>query len=61
MICCFPRQLAFVAALTLTFPSLIIQAAGIDSLTGTDSPLAKGEVIAFFGDSITQGLSLIHI
>jgi len=55
MICCFPRQLAFVAALTLTFPSLIIQAAGIDSLTGTDSPLAKGEVIAFFGDSITQG------
>ena len=30
-------------------------AAGIDSLTANDSPLAKGEVIAFFGDSITQG------
>jgi len=29
--------------------------AGIDALTSPDSPLAKGEVIAFFGDSITQG------
>ena len=28
---------------------------GIDTLTAKDSPLAKGEVIAFFGDSITQG------
>lgn len=28
---------------------------GIDSLTAESSPLAKGEVIAFFGDSITQG------
>jgi lysophospholipase L1-like esterase len=28
---------------------------GIDALTAKDSPLAKGEVIAFFGDSITQG------
>ena len=28
---------------------------GIDALVGKNSPLAKGEVIAFFGDSITQG------
>ena len=28
---------------------------GIEALTRKDSPLAKGEVIAFFGDSITQG------
>ena len=28
---------------------------GIDVLTAKDSPLAEGEVIAFFGDSITQG------
>lgn len=28
---------------------------GIDALVGEDSPLSKGEVIAFFGDSITQG------
>lgn len=27
---------------------------GIDALAGKDSPLSKGEVIAFFGDSITQ-------
>ena len=27
----------------------------IDALTAKNSPLAKGEVIAFFGDSITQG------
>lgn len=29
-------------------------AASIASLTGKESPLSKGEVIAFFGDSITQ-------
>lgn len=28
---------------------------GIDALTAKTSPLSKGEVIAFFGDSITQG------
>lgn len=28
---------------------------GIEALTGKDSPLSEGEVIAFFGDSITQG------
>ncbi len=28
---------------------------GIEALSGADSPLGKGEVIAFFGDSITQG------
>ena len=27
---------------------------GVDALTGKKSPVAKGEVIAFFGDSITQ-------
>jgi len=31
------------------------QASGIAALTGKDSPLAKGEAIAFFGDSITAG------
>ena len=30
------------------------QQSEMDSLTSKDSPLAKGEVIAFFGDSITQ-------
>ncbi|MEO2024071.1 MAG: SGNH/GDSL hydrolase family protein, partial [Pirellulaceae bacterium] len=55
MTCCFPRQLALVTVLILTSPTLAIQAAGIDSLTGKNSPLGKGEVIAFFGDSITQG------
>lgn len=30
------------------------EAAGIDALAGKDSPLKKGETIAFFGDSITQ-------
>ncbi|HIA18867.1 MAG TPA: G-D-S-L family lipolytic protein, partial [Planctomycetaceae bacterium] len=30
------------------------QAAGIDALAAKNSPLGKGEVIAFFGDSITQ-------
>ena len=29
-------------------------AAGIDALAGKDSPLKKGDAIAFFGDSITQ-------
>lgn len=28
---------------------------GIDTLTAEDSPLSEGEVITFFGDSITQG------
>ncbi len=31
-----------------------VEAAGIDALAGQDSPLKKGEAIAFFGDSITQ-------
>jgi lysophospholipase L1-like esterase len=30
------------------------EASGIDALAGKDSPLKKGEAIAFFGDSITQ-------
>ncbi|MCG8587133.1 MAG: SGNH/GDSL hydrolase family protein [Pirellulales bacterium] len=30
------------------------EAAGIEALAGEDSPLAEGEAIAFFGDSITQ-------
>ncbi len=30
------------------------EASGIDALAGKESPLKKGEVIAFFGDSITQ-------
>jgi lysophospholipase L1-like esterase len=31
-----------------------IDASGIDALAGEDSPLKKGDAIAFFGDSITQ-------
>ncbi len=34
--------------------TITVNATGIDSLTAKDSPLSKGEVIAFFGDSITQ-------
>ena len=30
------------------------QASGVDRLTGKQTPVSKGEVIAFFGDSITQ-------
>lgn len=33
----------------------VAEPVGVEALTAADSPLAKGEVIAFFGDSITQG------
>ncbi len=42
------------AAFALTENSTFAQSTGIDALTGAASPLAKGEVIAFFGDSITE-------
>ena len=32
----------------------LAESKGMDSLTGNQSPVSKGEVIAFFGDSITQ-------
>ncbi len=44
-----------VPVMTLFLTAAIsVNAAGIDSLTAKDTPLSKGEVIAFFGDSITQ-------
>ena len=48
-------SIAFVAGFTMLAAASATEPAGIDALTAKDSPLAKGEVIAFFGDSITQG------
>ena len=42
------------ATMILLVAASSTQAAGIDALAAKTSPLAKGEVIAFFGDSITQ-------
>jgi len=54
MIRFLPTMLAIASACS-TFSSVIAApASGIGALTSSDSPLAKGEVIAFFGDSITQ-------
>jgi lysophospholipase L1-like esterase len=44
----------FHATIILLATASSSQAAGIDALTAKTSPLGKGEVIAFFGDSITQ-------
>jgi len=44
----------FHATMILLVAASSTQAAGIDALAAKTSPLAKGEVIAFFGDSITQ-------
>jgi lysophospholipase L1-like esterase len=46
--------LALVTVFALANISIAEESAGIGALTSKDSPLAKGEVIAFFGDSITQ-------
>jgi lysophospholipase L1-like esterase len=43
---------SFLVSLTT---SACAQSDGIEVLAGENSPLAKDEVIAFFGDSITQG------
>jgi lysophospholipase L1-like esterase len=45
-----------IAALACALTSTLFAAepSGLDSLTGKNSPLQKGETIAFFGDSITQ-------
>lgn len=42
------------STITVFIYTITINAAGIDALASKDSPLSKGEVIAFFGDSITQ-------
>ncbi len=55
MNCLALSAIALVAAGTLLPTSSIAQTDGIAALTANDSPLARGEVIAFFGDSITQG------
>ena len=48
-------SIALVTGFTLLATASAAEPAGIDVLTAKDSPLAEGEVIAFFGDSITQG------
>jgi isoamyl acetate esterase len=45
---------SLVAGLTMLGTASAAEPAGVDALTAKNSPLAKGEVIAFFGDSITQ-------
>jgi len=53
-----PRFVLLIAAAVGSFVMLETASAaeptGMSALTAKDSPLAKGEVIAFFGDSITQ-------
>ena len=51
----FLFSFTFVAIFTMFEPTHAFEAKGIDALTSENSPLDKGEVIAFFGDSITQG------
>ncbi len=48
-------SIALVAGFTILETAPAVEPSGIDALTAKNSPLAKGEVIAFFGDSITQG------
>jgi lysophospholipase L1-like esterase len=45
---------AFLVSLSMFATSSAAEPEGIDALTAKNSRLAKGEVIAFFGDSITQ-------
>jgi lysophospholipase L1-like esterase len=45
---------SILAAFALTEHPAVAQSAGIEALAGAASPLAQGEVIAFFGDSITE-------
>ena len=47
--------IALIAGFFMIESASAAQPVGIDVLTARDSPLAQGEVIAFFGDSITQG------
>lgn len=44
-----------VASFTMLATTAAAESSGIDALTAKSSPLKTGEVIAFFGDSITQG------
>jgi L-fuconolactonase len=50
-----PLTFAVITAFTLSSTGFAEESAGIGSLTAKNSPLSRGEVIAFFGDSITQG------
>ncbi len=52
---CVRLSIALVAVVTIFATASATEPAGIGTLTAKDSPLAEGEVIAFFGDSITQG------
>ena len=47
-------SLSIFATFNMLNPAFARQSDGIETLTASSSPLAKGEVIAFFGDSITQ-------
>ncbi len=54
---CFLRSFSLfvvVGSHVLLCGPLRAEPAGVEALTGEHSPLASGEVIAFFGDSITQ-------
>lgn len=42
-------------ACLLSLSASAVETDGVDRLAGEDSPLKKGDAIAFFGDSITQG------
>lgn len=48
------RFVAFVTSISMFFSAAALNAQDLSPLTGDASPLNKGEVIAFFGDSITQ-------
>jgi lysophospholipase L1-like esterase len=50
----FLTMVSLVSGFLLVAAASAAETAGVDALAGKDSPLAKGEVIAFFGDSITQ-------
>ena len=59
MKCSMISRLVLIVAVALTGNvyaqgTATIEASGIDALAGEDSPLKKGDAIAFFGDSITQ-------
>jgi hypothetical protein len=47
--------IAVVIGFTMLETASAAEPEGIDALAAKGSPLVKGEVIAFFGDSITQG------
>ncbi len=47
-------RIIFAVKIWFLTATIAVNASGIDLLTAKDTPLSRGEVIAFFGDSITQ-------